>query len=151
MDNNSTSHIGADPVRRMAGGLPIGRDPTSVRRRIEAMEHLLEGLVKIPGLNRTIGLDVMLDLIPIPIGPDLITALMGGWMVWEARNLGMSKGQMARMFANVVIDFLLGIVPVVGAIPDFLFRSNTRNLKIIKRHLDKHYPSTALIDVTAGR
>ena len=32
-----------------------------------------------------------------------------------------------------------GLIPVVGAIPDFLFRSNTRNLKIIKRHLDKHH------------
>jgi hypothetical protein len=67
-------------------------------------------------------------------------------MVWEARNLGMSKTQMARMFGNVGIDFVLGAVPFIGAIPDFLFRSNTRNLKIIKRHLDKHYPATAVID-----
>jgi hypothetical protein len=146
MANPRTTRIDADQVRRMATALPIGRDPASVRRRIEAMEHLLEGLFKIPGINRKIGLDVILDLVPIPIAPDLITALMGGWMVWEARNLGMSKTQMARMFGNVGIDFLLGIIPVVGAIPDFLFRSNTRNLKIIKRHLDRHHPATALID-----
>lgn len=121
-----------------------GRHPTAVRKRIEAMEHLLEGLFVIPGLNRRIGLDVILDL--LPVGGDVIGAAMGGWMVWEARNLGMSKMQMARMFGNVGIDFLLGLIPFVGAVPDFLFRSNTRNLKIIKRHLDKHHPATAVIE-----
>lgn len=138
------TRIEPEPLRNLAGMVPLGTDVVSVRKRIEAMEHLLEGLFRIPGTNRKIGLDVILDV--IPVGGDLIGALMGGWMVWEARNLGMSKTQMARMFGNVGIDFLLGIIPVVGAIPDFLFRSNTRNLKIIKRHLDKHHPSTATIE-----
>ncbi|MES2055507.1 MAG: DUF4112 domain-containing protein [Pseudomonadota bacterium] len=124
--------------------IPIGRDVAAVRQRIEAMEHLLEGLITIPGINRKIGLDVILDV--IPVGGDVIGSVMGAWMVWEARNLGMSKTQMARMFGNVGVDFLLGLIPVVGIIPDFFFRSNTRNLKIIKRHLDRHHPSTAIIN-----
>jgi len=53
------------------------------------------------------------------------------------------------MSGNVGIDFLLGLVPVVGAIPDFFFRSNTRNLKIIKRHLDKHHAGTATVEAEA--
>ncbi len=121
-----------------------GKDPAAVRQRIEAMEHLLEGLFTIPGINRKVGLDVLLDL--LPIGGDIVGAAMGSWMVWEARNLGMSKGQMARMFGNVGIDFALGLIPFIGAVPDFLFRSNTRNLKIIKRHLDKHHPALAVVD-----
>jgi len=68
-------------------------------------------------------------------------------MTWEARNIGMSKVQMARMFGNVGVDWALGMIPFVGAIPDFFFRSNTRNLRIIKRHLDKHHPSTATLDL----
>ena len=64
-------------------------------------------------------------------------------MVWEARNLGLSKWQMTRMGGNIGTDFLLGLIPWVGAIPDYFFRSNTRNLRIIKRHLDKHFPETA--------
>lgn len=128
----------------LAHALPIGTDPASVRRRIEMMEHLLEGLFTIPGINRKVGLDVILDIIP-GIG-DAIGAILGAWMVWEARNLGISKTKMARMFGNVGIDFALGIIPWVGAIPDFFFRSNSRNLKIIKRHLDKHHPSSATID-----
>jgi hypothetical protein len=141
---NRTTRIPPDSIGSIASGLSLGRDPASVRRRIEAMEHLLEGLFRIPGINRKIGLDVLLDI--IPVGGDVIGALMGSWMVWEARNLGMSKTQMARMFGNVGVDFLLGLIPWVGAIPDLLFRSNTRNLRIIKRHLDKHHPATAIID-----
>lgn len=122
----------------------MGRDPASVRKRIEGMEHLLEGLIKIPGTNQKLGLDVILDLIP-GIG-DLVGAALGSYMVWEARNLGMSKTQMARMFGNVGVDFALGLIPWVGAVPDFFFRSNSRNLKIIRKHLDKHHPSTAVIE-----
>jgi hypothetical protein len=69
-------------------------------------------------------------------------------MIWEAKNLGMSKWQMTRMAGNVGVDFLLGLIPWVGAIPDFLFRSNTRNLRIIKRHLDRNHPAGATIDAT---
>jgi hypothetical protein len=49
------------------------------------------------------------------------------------------------MAGNVGFDFLLGLIPWVGAIPDFFFRSNTINLKMIKRHLDKHHPETATV------
>lgn len=122
----------------------MGGDPASVRRRIEAMEGLLERMFVIPGLNRPVGLDVLLDLIPV-VGP-AIGAVMGSWLVWEARNLGLSKWQLSRMFGNVGIDLVLGAIPWIGAIPDFFFRSNSRNLKLIKRHLDRHHPATATID-----
>lgn len=128
----------------LAGRLPIGRDPESVRRRIETMEHLLERLFIIPGINRPIGLDVLLDVVPV-VG-DLIGTILGLWIVWEARSLGMSKWHIARMAGNVGIDTLLGAIPWIGAIPDFLFRSNSRNLKIIRKWLDKHHPATRTIE-----
>ena len=133
---------------RMASGLgrdlPLGKDAAAVRRRIEAMEKLLERGFTVPGTNQKFGLDVMLDLIP-GIGTS-VGAVMGLYMAWEARNLGMSKSAIARMFGNVGVDWALGLIPWVGAIPDFFFRSNSRNLRIIKKHLDKHHPSTATID-----
>lgn len=131
-----------DTLTRSAG--LAGSDPASVRRRIEMMEKLLEGLFVIPGTKRTIGLDVLLDV--IPVGGSVIAAVMGSWLAWEARNLGMPRHTYVRMAGNIGIDALLGAIPWVGAIPDFFFRSNTRNLKIIKRHLDKHHPGTALIE-----
>jgi hypothetical protein len=108
------------------------------------MEKLLERMFIVPGLNRPIGLDVILDL--LPVAGDVIAAALGAWMVWEARNLGMSKWQITRMAGNVGFDWLLGLIPFVGAVPDFFFRSNSRNLKIIRRHLDKHHPSTQLVE-----
>ena len=119
-------------------------DPASVRKRIEGLEHVLERMVVIPGINRPVGLDVILDFIP-GVGPTVAAAL-GSYLAWEARNLGMSKWQVSRMAGNIGVDWLLGLIPFVGAIPDFFFRSNTRNLRIIKRHLDKHHPASATIE-----
>jgi hypothetical protein len=123
--------------------LGLGTDPQSVRRRVEALEKIMERLIVVPGINRPIGLDVILDL--VPFAGDTAAAVIGAYMVWEARNLGMSKTQIARMAGNVGVDWLLGLIPIVGAVPDFFFRSNSRNLKIIKRHLDRHHAGTATI------
>ena len=132
------------PSPGLGAFLPTGRDAASVRKRITTMEHLLEGLFTIPGTKQRVGLDVILDL--LPVGGDVVGAAMGAYMVWEARNLGMSKTQIARMFGNVGLDFALGLIPFVGAIPDFFFRSNTRNLKIIRKHLDRHHPASAIVE-----
>ena len=133
-----------DQFEALASQLPIGRDPASVRRRLEAMEALLERIFVVPGINRPVGLDSLIGLVPV-VG-DVVTAAMGAWLVWEARNLGMSKLQIARMAGNVGIDTALGAVPLVGDLFDFAFRSNTRNLRIIKRWLDKHHPETMTLE-----
>jgi len=137
--------VSQDQFERVVRDMPgFGRDPASIRRRIEAMEAVLEGLFVIPGTNRRVGLDSLVGLVPV-VG-DLATAAMGAWMVWEARNLGMSKWQLTRMAGNVGVDTLVGAIPFAGDIFDFLYKSNTKNLRIIRKHLDKHHPSTATID-----
>jgi hypothetical protein len=122
----------------------LATDPQSVRQRVEAMEKLLERMVVIPGINRPVGLDVILDLVPV-LG-SVAAAALGSYIIWEAKNLHMSRWQITRMAGNVGVDWLLGLIPWVGAIPDFFFRSNSRNLRMIKRHLDKHHAETATID-----
>jgi hypothetical protein len=129
---------------RIANQLPVGRDPASVRRRLEAMEGLLERVWVIPGINRPVGLDVVVGLVPV-VG-DLITAAMGSWLVWEARNLGMSRFQLIRMMGNIGVDTAIGAIPLVGDLFDVAFRSNTRNLRIIKRWMDKHHPATMVVE-----
>ncbi|AMK22209.1 hypothetical protein K426_06315 [Sphingobium sp. TKS] len=137
--------ISQDQFDRIVRDMPgFGRDPASVRKRIEAMEALLEGLFVLPGTNRRVGLDSLVGLIPV-VG-DFATAAMGAWMVWEARNLGMSKWQLTRMAANVGFDTLIGAIPFAGDIFDFFYKSNTKNLRIIRKHLDRHHPSTVVID-----
>jgi hypothetical protein len=132
------------PVPFDRQNLPVGLDPASVAKRIEMLEQLLERAFVIPGINKRVGLDAILGL--LPVAGDTLAALLGLYLVWEARNLGMSKWQLTRMIGNVGFDWLLGLVPVAGDILDFVYSSNTRNLKRIKRHLDKHHPGVRTIE-----
>jgi len=129
---------------REAAARLLGRDPAAVRARIEGLERILERAFVIPGINRSIGLDAVIGF--IPVGGDLLAGAMGLYLVWEARNLGMGRFAIARMLANVGVDTALGAIPLAGDLFDVLFRSNSKNLRIIKRHLDKHHPGTAIID-----
>lgn len=122
----------------------LGRDARAIRQRIEVMEHILENALVIPGTRFRVGLDAILGVVPV-LG-DLISAAMGAWIVWEARNLGMPKWQLWRMGANVGIDTAIGAIPFVGDAFDLVFRSNSKNLKIIRKHLDKHHPETVIIE-----
>jgi len=124
--------------------IPNRNDPAALRKRVETLEILLERSFVIPGINRPVGLDALVGLVPV-VG-DIIAATMGAYLIWEARNLGMPKWKIWRMLGNLGVDTALGAVPLVGDAFDFFFRSNTRNLRIIKKHLDKHHPSTATID-----
>jgi hypothetical protein len=126
------------PQRPRPIGLSMGTDPQSVRQRIEAMEHLLERSFVIPGINRPVGLDAIAGLVPV-VG-DFIAAAMGAYIVWEASNLGLPKWKLWRMAGNVAFDSAVGAVPLAGDVFDLFFRSNTRNLRIVKRHLEKHHP-----------
>jgi hypothetical protein len=137
--------ISQDQLDQLSKSLPaMGRDPHSVRQRVEAVELLLERSFHIPGTKIPVGLDSIVGLVPV-LG-DIVTAAMGAYMVWEARNLGMSKFQLMRMAANVGIDTALGAIPLAGDAFDFLWRSNSKNLRIIKRHLDRHHPGTRIIE-----
>ncbi len=130
---------------RVAEALQLqARDPVSIRRRIEALEMLLERSFVIPGTNQRFGLDSLVGLIPV-IG-DFITAAMGAYIIWEAKNLGMPKWHRWRMVGNLAIDTTLGAIPAVGDAFDFFYKSNSKNVKIIKKYLDKHHPQTATID-----
>ena len=126
------------PQRPRPMAMPTGRDPAAVRQRIEMMERVLERSFTIPGINRPVGLDALAGLVPV-VG-DLVTAAMGAYIIWEANNLGLPKWKLWRMAGNVAFDSAVGAIPVAGDVFDFLFRSNTRNLRIVKRHLDKHHP-----------
>lgn len=128
----------------MTQDLPLGTDALSVRRRIEALERLLEGLIELPLVGRKVGLDAIVGL--LPGAGDVITGTIGLYLVWEARNLGMPRWQLWRMAGNAGFDALLGVVPVAGDLFDVLYRSNSKNLKIIRKHLDRRHPATAVLE-----
>ena len=123
---------------------PNGIQPVSCEIFVEVPHHGRERDGLDPGINRPVGLDAIVGLVPV-VG-DVIAGLMGAYLIWEARNLGMPKWKLWRMAGNLGIDTALGAIPLVGDAFDLFFRSNSRNLKIIKRHLDKHHPGTRTIE-----
>lgn len=131
-------------ARRMDLNVPLGSSPADVRQRIEAMERILERAVTLPVVGRKVGLDAIVGL--VPFAGDVLTAAMGAYAVWEARNLGLPRWKQWRMIANIGVDTAIGAIPLAGDLFDFLYRSNTRNLKIIRAHLDKHHPETRVIE-----
>lgn len=133
-----------DKARRLRFDLPVGNSPAMIRRRVELLERALERSFTIPGTRIPVGLDAVIGLVP-GVG-DLITASMGAYIIWEGRNLGLSKWQLLRMGGNVAVDTAIGAVPFIGDAFDLAFRSNSRNLAILRRHLDKHHPETRVIE-----
>jgi hypothetical protein len=103
--------------------------------RIEALARLMDVAFVVPGTNVRYGIDGLIGLIPI-VG-DLLTTAMSLWLVREARALGAPRYLVARMLGNVAVDGVVGIVPFVGDAFDVMFRANMRNMRILRRWMDK--------------
>lgn len=104
--------------------------------RIEVISRLMDDLFEIPGTNVRVGLDAIIGLVPL-IG-DLISQVISSYLIWEARQLGVSRFTVARMAANTAVDTVVGIIPFVGDAFDVAFRANRKNVALLKAHLAKH-------------
>jgi hypothetical protein len=103
--------------------------------RLEAIAKLLDVAFILPGTNIRYGIDGLIGLIPV-IG-DIVTTAISLWLVREARALGAPWYITARMLGNVAVDGVVGIVPFVGDAFDVMFRANMRNVRLLRRWLDK--------------
>jgi hypothetical protein len=97
----------------------------------------MDGLFEIPILRRKVGLDALVGL--VPVAGDLVSAGIGLYLVFEARELGASRWLQARMVGNLLLDFAVGVVPVLGDFFDVLFRAHYRNLKLLQKELGEPY------------
>ncbi|MGY0571861.1 DUF4112 domain-containing protein [Bradyrhizobium sp. RDM12] len=103
--------------------------------RLEALAKLLDVAFVLPGTNIRYGIDGLIGLIPV-VG-DIITTAISLWLVREARALGAPWYLTARMLGNVALDGVVGIVPFAGDAFDVMFRANMRNVRLLRRWLDK--------------
>jgi hypothetical protein len=103
--------------------------------RVETLARLMDSAVAIPGTNVRIGLDAAIGLVPV-IG-DLVSQAIASYIIWEARQLGVSKLTLARMIGNTAIDTVVGMVPFAGDAFDVMYRANTKNLALLKAHIEK--------------
>jgi hypothetical protein len=103
--------------------------------RLDALSKLLDVAFIVPGTNIRYGIDGLIGLIPV-VG-DIITTAISLWLVREARALGAPWHVTTRMLANVALDGVVGLVPIAGDAFDVMFRANVRNVRMLKRWMDK--------------
>ncbi len=103
--------------------------------RLEALANLLDSRFVIPGTDVRFGLDPLLGLVPV-LG-DAIAAIISLYIGMRLADLGVSRWGRARMLANVLLDFGVGSVPVVGDILDVAYKVNMRNIALARRNLGK--------------
>jgi hypothetical protein len=120
----------------LGNGNPFGNLTREQRiARLEALAKLLDVAFVLPGTNIRYGIDGLIGLIPI-VG-DIITTAISLWLVREARALGAPWYLTARMLGNVAVDGVVGMVPFAGDAFDVMFRANMRNVRLLRRWLDK--------------
>ena len=121
---------------RHSAANPFG-DLTREQRlaRLEAIAKLLDIAFILPGTKIRYGVDGIIGLIPV-VG-DIIATALSLWLVREARALGAPWHVTARMLGNVAIQGVVGAVPLAGDAFDVLFRANMRNVRLLRRWIDR--------------
>jgi Domain of unknown function (DUF4112) len=108
---------------------------------IKKYAKLLDSQFTIPGTKFKFGLDPLLSLVPI-LGSfsGLVTGVI---FILLAHRQGVSGKAKMMMTKNVFIDYAYGLIPILGNIKDFLYKSNLKNVKILEEHLleDQHQGS----------
>lgn len=104
----------------------------ALRQAAEILAKILDTAIRIPGTNLTIGLDPLIGLIP-GIG-DAIANLIGSTMLVLASQLQVPRIVLARMSLNLLLNGVIGAVPVVGDLFSVWFRSHARNAALLNRH-----------------
>ena len=111
--------------------LPMS-DATDVSRveRLERIADLMDSALRVPGTNFRLGLDTLLGLVP-GIG-DTLALLPGLYILKNAYDMDLPKPVLFKMARNVGIDWAVGSIPLLGDVFDATFKSNRRNVKLLK-------------------
>ncbi len=105
--------------------------PDDRLRRVRHTANLLDGVWGIPFTRWRFGVDALLGL--LPVAGDLLSALLGLSLVWHAHHLGAPTHLKLRMAGNLVLDFIIGSLPILGDIADIAMRKNQRNATLLEK------------------
>ncbi len=121
--------------RRQAFTPDLEPEVAAARARLETLARVLDSAIRIPGTSIKVGADAALNLIP-GIGT-LAAKAMAGYLVLEARRMGVPKRTLLKMGLNVGVDFVVSAIPVVGWFGDIFYRANQKNIDLLRAHLDR--------------
>lgn len=106
-------------------------DTRSRIQRLRSLAWLLDNSIPLPGGFR-IGLDAVIGLVP-GVG-DAIGALISVYILNEARTLGAPRSVLMRMSGNIILETLVGSIPLAGDLFDAGFKANARNIVLLERY-----------------
>ncbi len=115
-------------VNPIAAKLAASKDPAE-RAAAGMLAKYLDELIRIPGTNFRIGLDPILALIP-GVG-DTVASGAGVIILLDALRSGVPVPVFLRMTLNMGANFIIGLVPGLGAAGSAFFKSNSRNLRLL--------------------
>ncbi|MDJ0536256.1 MAG: DUF4112 domain-containing protein [Xenococcaceae cyanobacterium MO_207.B15] len=101
--------------------------------RLRRLSHLLDNAIPIPGTGYSIGIDPILGL--VPGGGDTVAGALSAYIVIEAARMGLPPKVLWEMTGNILLDSILGIVPVLGDLFDVAWKANVRNIALLEKHL----------------
>lgn len=115
--------------------LPPLRSDDDALAELEWLADLMDSRFEIPGTKIRVGLDAILGLVP-GIG-DGVSALISAFIFQRLRQLDLPWHVQARMVGNIMLDFAMGAVPLVGDLLDVGFKANRANIALAKKHAAK--------------
>lgn len=80
------------------------------------------------------GIDPLLDI--VPGAGNVFAAATSCYLFWIAKELRVPKDVYIRMAGNILMDFIFGVVPVIGIVFDVLYKSNVKNFALLEKHFD---------------
>ncbi|ANV87296.1 DUF4112 domain-containing protein [Picosynechococcus sp. PCC 7117] len=102
-------------------------------KRIRTLSKLLDSAIAIPGTKYKIGLDPIIGLVPA-VG-DYLSLILSGYVIFEAAKLGAKQDTLVKMALNLLVDSVVGTVPVAGDLFDVAWKANEANLKLLEQDL----------------
>jgi len=108
--------------------IPTASEAPAIRHLVE----LLDSRFRVPGTRWRFGIDPLLGLVP-GLG-DGLAMILQLYVVLALLLRGTSGELLARMTINVLLDSLLGSIPILGQIWDFTYKSSTRNLRLYQAY-----------------
>ncbi len=102
-------------------------------QRLRNLSRLLDNAIAIPGTNFRFGLDPILGF--IPGAGDFVGTALSAYIVIEAARLGLPRDTLGKMVLNILLEGLVGTIPVVGDWFDFAWKANVKNIELIEAHL----------------
>ncbi|MGL4185473.1 MAG: DUF4112 domain-containing protein [Thiotrichaceae bacterium] len=104
-------------------------------QRLEKLAWILDSVIPIPGTNWRIGLDGLIGLIP-GVG-DISAGAISTYILYQALRMGVPTMVVGRMLLNIVMESVVGVIPFFGDIFDFAFKSNKRNVELLREYVDQ--------------